>query len=42
MAELRREPIVRRWVVIMAGETKGPENFLVFNKPYRELDPIEP
>jgi UDPglucose--hexose-1-phosphate uridylyltransferase len=42
MAELRREPIVRRWVVIMATETEGPEDFLVFKKPYRELDPIEP
>ena len=42
MAELRREPIARRWVVIMATETKGPEDYLVFKKPYRDLKPIEP
>lgn len=42
MAELRREPVARRWVVIMTTEAKGPKDYLVFKKPYRELEPIEP
>jgi len=42
MAELRREPVALRWVVIMTSETKGPEDYLVFRKPYREIEPIEP
>jgi UDPglucose--hexose-1-phosphate uridylyltransferase len=42
MAELRREPIALRWVVIMTNETKGPDDYLVFRKPYREIEPIEP
>jgi UDPglucose--hexose-1-phosphate uridylyltransferase len=42
MAELRREPIALRWVVIMTSETKGPDDYLVFRKPYREIEPIEP
>jgi UDPglucose--hexose-1-phosphate uridylyltransferase len=42
MAELRREPIALRWVVIMTSETKGPDDYLVFKKPYREIEPIEP
>jgi len=42
MAELRREPVARRWVVITTTEAKGPNDYLVFKKPYRELEPIEP
>ncbi len=42
MAELRREPVARRWVVITTTEVKGPKDYLVFKKPYRELEPIEP
>ena len=42
MAELRREPVARRWVVITTTEAKGPNDYLVFRKPYRELEPIEP
>jgi len=42
MAELRREPVARRWVVITTTEAKGPKDYLVFKKPYRELEPIEP
>jgi len=42
MAELRREPVARRWVVILTAETKDPKDYLVFKKPYREIEPIEP
>ncbi len=42
MAELRREPVALRWVVIITGETKGPKDYLVFRKPYREIEPVEP
>jgi UDPglucose--hexose-1-phosphate uridylyltransferase len=42
MAELRKEPIARRWVVILARETKGPEDYLVYRKPHKNLEPVEP
>jgi UDPglucose--hexose-1-phosphate uridylyltransferase len=42
MAELRREPVALRWVVIITSETKGPKDYLAFRKPYREIEPVEP
>jgi UDPglucose--hexose-1-phosphate uridylyltransferase len=35
MAELRREPIVRRWVVITTENPKGPSDYLAFKFPFR-------
>lgn len=35
MAELRREPIVRRWVVITTENPKGPSDYLAFKFPYQ-------
>jgi UDPglucose--hexose-1-phosphate uridylyltransferase len=35
MAELRREPIVRRWVVITTENPKGPNDYLAFKFPFR-------
>jgi UDPglucose--hexose-1-phosphate uridylyltransferase len=35
MAELRREPIVRQWVVITTDHPKGPSDYLPFKPPYQ-------
>ena len=35
MAELRREPVARRWVVITTDNPKGPSDYLAFKPPYR-------
>lgn len=35
MAELRREPIARRWVVITTDHPKGPSDYLPFKPPYK-------
>jgi UDPglucose--hexose-1-phosphate uridylyltransferase len=39
MAELRREPIAGRWVVITADHPKGPSDYLPFKPPYRPQEP---
>jgi UDPglucose--hexose-1-phosphate uridylyltransferase len=39
MAELRREPIARRWVVITTDHPKGPADYLPFKPPYRPQEP---
>ena len=35
MAELRREPIVRRWVVITKDRARGPADYLPYKPPYQ-------
>ncbi len=35
MAELRREPITRMWVVITTNNPKGPSDYLAFKPPYQ-------
>jgi len=35
MGELRREPVVRRWVVITTESPKGPSDYLAFKFPFR-------
>lgn len=35
MAELRREPITRMWVVVTKDHPKGPSDYLPFKPPYR-------
>ncbi|MEW6374690.1 MAG: galactose-1-phosphate uridylyltransferase [Thermodesulfobacteriota bacterium] len=35
MAELRREPVTRMWVVITTDHPKGPSDYLHFKPPYR-------
>jgi UDPglucose--hexose-1-phosphate uridylyltransferase len=35
MAELRREPITRMWVVVTNDHPKGPSDYLPFKPPYR-------
>lgn len=35
MAELRREPVTRMWVVITTEHPKGPSDYLPFKSPYR-------
>lgn len=35
MAELRKEPITRMWVVIATDRPKGPSDYLAFKPPYR-------
>ncbi|OGP66346.1 MAG: galactose-1-phosphate uridylyltransferase [Deltaproteobacteria bacterium RBG_13_53_10] len=35
MAELRREPITRMWVVITTENRKGPSDYLPFKPPYQ-------
>lgn len=42
MAELRREPIVRRWVVITSDHPKGPSDYLSFKPPYQPQEPGGP
>jgi UDPglucose--hexose-1-phosphate uridylyltransferase len=38
MAELRREPITRTWVVITTDNPKGPLDYLSFKPPYQRLE----
>ena len=38
MAELRRDPVTRRWVVITTDHPKGPSDYLPFKPPYRVPD----
>ncbi len=35
MAELRREPITRMWVVVTTDNPKGPSDYLPFKPPYQ-------
>jgi len=42
MAELRREPITRMWVVVTNDHPKGPEDYLPFKPPYRPQEPEGP
>ncbi len=42
MAELRREPISRMWVVVTNDHPKGPEDYLPFKPPYRPQEPEGP
>ena len=35
MAQLRREPIARRWVVVSTDDVKGPSDYLSFKPPYQ-------
>jgi len=35
MAELRREPVTRMWVVVTTDHPKGPSDYLSFKPPYR-------
>jgi len=35
MAELRREPVTRMWVVVTTDHPKGPSDYLPFKPPYR-------
>jgi len=35
MAELRREPITRTWVVVTTDNPKGPSDYLPFKPPYQ-------
>lgn len=38
MAELRREPVTRMWVVVTNENPKGPSDYLPFKPPYRIPD----
>ncbi len=38
MAELRREPITRMWVVITNDNPKGPADYLAFKPPYQRVE----
>ncbi len=42
MAELRREPITRMWVVVTNDHPKGPSDYLPFKIPYRPQEEIVP
>ena len=39
MAQLRREPIARRWVVITSDNVKGPSDYLHFKSSYQIKEP---
>jgi UDPglucose--hexose-1-phosphate uridylyltransferase len=39
MGELRREPVVRRWVVITTENPKGPEDYIPLKAPHAPFDP---
>jgi len=39
MAELRREPVTRMWVVVTNENPKGPSDYLPFKPPYRVPEP---
>lgn len=38
MAELRREPITRMWVVITNDNPKGPADYLAFKPPFQRVE----
>ncbi|MBS1238328.1 MAG: Aminopeptidase [Deltaproteobacteria bacterium] len=38
MAELRREPVTRMWVVVTNDHPKGPSDYLSFKPPYGRLE----
>lgn len=38
MAELRREPITRMWVVVTNDNPKGPSDYLAFKPPYQRVE----
>lgn len=38
MAELRREPITRMWVVVTTDHPKSPSDYLPFKPPYKVFD----
>lgn len=42
MAELRREPVTRMWVVVTNENPKGPSDYLPFKPPYHFPDPEGP
>jgi len=42
MAELRREPIARRWVVITKDPVRGPADYLPYKPPYQPQEPKGP
>jgi len=42
MAELRREPVTRMWVVVTTDNPKGPSDYLPFKPPYRPQEPKGP
>ena len=42
MAELRREPVTRMWVVVTTDHPKGPSDYLPFKPPYRVQEAEDP
>jgi len=42
MAELRREPITRMWVVVTNEHAKGPSDYLPFKPPYHTQEAVTP
>ena len=42
MAELRKEPVTRMWVVTITDHPKGPSDYLSFKPPYRFHEPEGP
>ncbi|HSB05628.1 MAG TPA: galactose-1-phosphate uridylyltransferase [Thermodesulfobacteriota bacterium] len=42
MAELRKEPVTRTWVVTITDHPKGPSDYLSFKPPYRLQEPESP
>ncbi len=42
MAELRREPVTRMWVVVTNDHPKGPSDYLPFKPPYRVQEAENP
>lgn len=42
MAELRREPVTRMWVVVTNDDPKGPSDYLSFKPPYGRREPEGP
>jgi UDPglucose--hexose-1-phosphate uridylyltransferase len=42
MAQLRREPIARRWVLVTTDDVRGPSDYLPFKPPYQPQEPGGP
>jgi len=42
MAELRREPVERRWVIITTNPPRGPADYVPYKPPYQLQEPKEP
>jgi UDPglucose--hexose-1-phosphate uridylyltransferase len=42
MAELRREPVTRMWVVVTTDNPKGPSDYIPFKPPYHVQEPEGP